>query len=313
MTNAQWLASTDPAAMLDGLCGTGTPLWHSVAAVTPGGIPQGLPASDRKLRLFACACCRWVWDGRPCGCVSGKETTWDNKIVDCHECHGNGRVGGLTNPRSRRAVEVAERYADEGESVARVMGGEWLYLDMETAHEPLWILAYLSPDVLSRDLAEHSGAVSRLVPPAAQAALLREVFGNPWVSYVWCDPGPPNTCRRATDIKRWLSNDILRWNDGTVPRLARGIYEERAWERMPLLADALLDAGCDDEELIRHCRGEERCPDCFGSGKEGYRHRHGKHGPGYYECQTCETRQWIPLRGPHARGCWALDLILGRE
>jgi hypothetical protein len=66
---------------------------------------------------------------------------------------------------------------------------------------------------------------------------------------------------------------VLAWNDATVPRLARAIYEDRGFGRLPLLGDALLDAGCDDEELIRHCR----------SG------------------------------GPHVRGCWAVDLILGKS
>ena len=45
-------------------------------------------------------------------------------------------------------------------------------------------------------------------------------------------------------------------NDRTVPRIAPGIYEERAFDRLPILADALLDAGCEDEELMRHCRSE---------------------------------------------------------
>jgi hypothetical protein len=66
---------------------------------------------------------------------------------------------------------------------------------------------------------------------------------------------------------------VLAWNDGTVRRIAEGIYEERAFNRLPILADALLDAGCDNEQLIAHCRSE----------------------------------------GPHARGCWAIDLLTGRR
>jgi hypothetical protein len=67
-----------------------------------------------------------------------------------------------------------------------------------------------------------------------------------------------------------IVRDWLAWNDGTVPRIAQGIYQERAFDRLPILADALLDAGCDNEELIQHCRSA----------------------------------------GPHVRGCWAVDLIL---
>ena len=55
--------------------------------------------------------------------------------------------------------------------------------------------------------------------------------------------------------------------------LARGIYEDRAFDRLPLLADALMDAGCADEQILAHCRSE----------------------------------------GPHVRGCWVVDLVLGKE
>jgi hypothetical protein len=88
----------------------------------------------------------------------------------------------------------------------------------------------------------------------AIANLVREVFGNPFRP-VKVDPV-------------WLA-----WQDGMLGKLAQGIYEERAFDRLPILADALLDAGCDNEELIQHCRRE----------------------------------------GGHIRGCWALDLLAGRE
>jgi hypothetical protein len=65
----------------------------------------------------------------------------------------------------------------------------------------------------------------------------------------------------------------LAWNDRTVSRLAQQIYARRAFGRLPVLADALEDAGCADRGLLDHLRGP----------------------------------------GPHARGCWALDLLLARE
>jgi hypothetical protein len=82
-------------------------------------------------------------------------------------------------------------------------------------------------------------------------SLLRDIFGNPFHPVIF-DP---------------------RWRTADVVGLARGIYEERAFDRLPLLADALLDAGCDDEHLLAHVRGP----------------------------------------GPHARGCWAVDLVLGKQ
>jgi hypothetical protein len=63
------------------------------------------------------------------------------------------------------------------------------------------------------------------------------------------------------------------WRATDVVALARGIYEERAFDRMPILADALQDAGCTDRVLLLHCRG--------------------------------------PFA--HARGCWVVDLVLGKE
>jgi hypothetical protein len=67
---------------------------------------------------------------------------------------------------------------------------------------------------------------------------------------------------------------LLRWNDGTVVKVARGIYDDRAFERMPILADALLDAGCDNDDILVHCR------------REG---------------------------AVHTKGCFVLDLLLGKE
>jgi hypothetical protein len=99
------------------------------------------------------------------------------------------------------------------------------------------------------DIEKHSGV-----------NLLRDIFGSLF------RPSPP------------LPPAVLAWNDGTVRRIAEGIYEDRQLpagtldtSRLAILADALLDAGCDDEALIAHCRSE----------------------------------------GPHIRGCWAVDLILG--
>jgi hypothetical protein len=56
--------------------------------------------------------------------------------------------------------------------------------------------------------------------------------------------------------------------------LAQGIYDDRAFDRMPILADALQDAGCDNADILSHCRDASQ---------------------------------------PHARGCWVVDLILGKE
>jgi hypothetical protein len=81
--------------------------------------------------------------------------------------------------------------------------------------------------------------------------LAHDIFGNPF--------------RPVTLNPSWLTT--------TVHSLASGIYDDRAFDRLPILADALQDAGCDNEDILCHCR------------------------------QT----------GEHVRGCWALDLLLNKS
>jgi hypothetical protein len=88
-----------------------------------------------------------------------------------------------------------------------------------------------------------------------QCKALRDIFGNPFRPA----PGPDPT---------WLAS-----NGGTVAVLAQSIYDQRAFDRLPLLADALEEAGCGDLALLEHLRGP----------------------------------------GIHVRGCWAVDLILGTD
>jgi hypothetical protein len=89
------------------------------------------------------------------------------------------------------------------------------------------------------------------------ARLLREIVGNPFK--------PPRF--------------EPAWRTSTVLDLARGIFDDRAWDRLPILADALLDADCDEEQVLRHLRGTE-----------------------------------LGVKEPpqHVRGCWVVDLILSR-
>jgi hypothetical protein len=75
------------------------------------------------------------------------------------------------------------------------------------------------------------------------------------------------TPRDGTVRPEWLV-----WNDGTVTRLAQAIYEEEAFDQMPILADALEEAGCTNADLLAHLRDP----------------------------------------GPHFRGCFALDLLTWR-
>ncbi len=95
---------------------------------------------------------------------------------------------------------------------------------------------------------------------------------------------------------------VLAHNDGAVPKLARVIYDERRFDLLPILADALEEAGC---------VGTDPCPHCGGKGYHDT-------GMVRFRCLACgDGRLPHPLvahlrsPGPHARGCYAVDLILG--
>src|SRR5262249_43949108 len=92
-------------------------------------------------------------------------------------------------------------------------------------------VAALPPHVLARPTWDAALAAAG----AAQCDLLRELFNPLW-----------QPVRRA---RAWL-----RWGEGAVPRLAQEVYDEGRFHEMPVLADALEDAGCDHAVVLRHCR-----------------------------------------------------------
>jgi hypothetical protein len=82
----------------------------------------------------------------------------------------------------------------------------------------------------------HRRAIFELAEAAAQAALFRDLVAYPFEPVVF-DPG---------------------WRTSTVVALARGMYESRDFGPMPVLADALQDAGCEDPAVLDHCRDPEQ-------------------------------------------------------
>ena len=131
------------------------------------------------------------------------------------------------------------------------------------------------------------------------------------------------------------------WLTPTAYSMAQAAYEERCEDgtldavRLSILADALEEAGCDNEELMRHLRGQARCPrhetdllHCRRCGSVQDRQSWPTHPAlGYAVCGSCQTMEplepcpcahckadgWVPLLGPHYLGCWAVDLVLGKE
>jgi hypothetical protein len=215
--------------------------------------------SERKLRLVLTACCRRIWPL-------------------------------LAKKRSKKAVEVAERFADGEVSLEQLSAASRAaYLAREALREsshPYTAAAYVAietcrpaPLRMEVSLSEARRAVTdriastsnRVIPPtppaeerAYQAHLLRDVFG-------------PQPFRSLPT----LSAAVLAWSDRLVVKLAQTAYEESLLpsghldpRRLAVLCDALLDAGCPaDHELLGHLRGP----------------------------------------GPHVRACWAVDLLTGRE
>jgi hypothetical protein len=176
----------------------------------------------------------------------------------------------IPDERSRRAVRVAEQYADGLSSNNELAAA---HDRAESAHQEAfrtkgkvgstaeWAAVYTTdplPFHAARTvqwMAVHARFHdSGTLESTSQADLLRDIFGNPF--------------RPASLDPAWLT-----WRDGTVPGLAQSIYEERAFERLPILADALEDAGCAGPDLLSHCRQP----------------------------------------GIHVRGCWVVDLLLGKE
>ena len=208
MNEAEWLACADPQKMLAFLRGK---------------------ASERKLRLFAAACCRRSWPL-------------------------------LADERSRKAVEVAERYAD---GIVNKRGLRFAFSCAADA------FAYAA-SAHTADAQAAAGAANAARPEAGYYARyvtprkehpgpLRDLFGPLPFRPVTVSPG---------------------WQAPQVVAQAQAAYDERELPagtldptRLAVLADALEEAGCTNQTVLEHLRGA----------------------------------------GPHVRGCWAVDLLLGKE
>jgi hypothetical protein len=217
---------------------------------------------ERKLRLFACACCRRVW-------------------------HLLGDAG------SRNAVDLAEQYADgtiTKKALSSACGAAYSVAEQSRklavdsreacARRNAARAAYYASRLTKRVITEPR----RATPSAAWAnwATARDVAWNAWLY--------SNDAARAVGLSAdyWsaahsllieLFNNPFRpvawsaeWRSDTALAMARQMYESREFGPMPILADALEDAGCDNPDILGHCRDE----------------------------------------GPHVRGCWVVDLLLGK-
>jgi hypothetical protein len=239
MTEDEWLACEDPEAMLKFLHGK---------------------ASQRRLRLFALACFREIWAS-----TDNDETCAALAILEHLALTGplRQRDGQLSNPQVVR-VPAGQVVIDCGASEDAVGPLEVLreneVVKRIEAREIKSTLVYAFrilactefqnwPPLGSVSFFEHAGIAHR-----RQAHLIRDIVSSPF------RPIP-------------LAVDWLHRNDATVRRIAEAIYVEDAFDRLPILADALEDAGCDNADILNHCR----------------------------------------QAGEHVRGCWVVDLVLGKS
>lgn len=236
MTEAEWLACENPEKPLMFLQGK---------------------ATDRQLRLFAVACCRRIWHL-------------------------------MTDERSQKAVEEAERFAD-----GTINLDSWLRLQ----------LVHAEANGPYEEASERFGRNSAHTDTAASAVQVSTITDDPTndhdcasksaYTYVPCGEAVSGLPGGEYDTALWngellnqtfLLRDIIgnpfrpitldpAWLTSNVVSLAQAIYNDRAFDRMPILADAIEEAGCTNPDILQHCRQP----------------------------------------GVHVRGCWVVDLLLDKE
>ena len=154
------------------------------------------------------------------------------------------------DPRVVPVLDAAERFADDDDTMilAELFRANLRYDEAQVE----FIRARRYDDLQWLRMATCLTDIPiRLQPLSGKGWLLRDIFGNPFRPVAF-DPA---------------------WRSEAAVGIARGIYDDRAFERMPILADALQEAGCEHSDILAHCREP----------------------------------------GVHVRGCWVVDLVLGKE
>jgi hypothetical protein len=246
MTEAEWLASKDLSPMKQFLMRQ----W-SLGRLGNEVLP-------RKVRLFGCACCRRIWHLL-------KDERSRNAVEVAERCADRLATRKEVRLAREAALAAAEIRDDRGmlkkrDGAAATAHRTTLPSDMEAGWEASAEAAqaaasagyYALPASARGPIANWYAGIK--AEQREQTLLLRDIVGNPF--------------RPWAIAPAWSS-----WNDSTVVRLAQTIYDERRFADLPILADALEEAGCDNADILDHCRQP----------------------------------------GAHARGCWVVDLLLGKQ
>jgi hypothetical protein len=221
-----------------------------LAATRPTGMLLFLRdrISERKVLLFNCACCRETWphlgDGdRKAAALAEISADDPTAILELQrrldpEQAAALAIAHLNNQTVRE--DLAALLTTQTHIRLGLLGKDWAVGIL--AHEAAMLSAKVVPECARQEVQSHE--------EKKQAELVRDIFGNPFRP-VTLDPS---------------------WVTSTVTALARQMYESRDLSAMPILADALQDAGCDSDDILDHCRGP----------------------------------------GPHVRGCWVVDALLNK-
>ena len=235
MTEAEWAAWTDPITLLDHIRGP------------TSSLPRPVVATDRQMLLWACACCR--------------------------------RIGHLLNNiHCFNAILTAERFADGELSYKkltafgkRVMAWKVNFAESVGAHA-----ARACAHLVEGADSAFDGMATPFLPPAEDATRWTVAAIREYAGVAMAEREKVVQCSIVRDI---IGNPFrlvacrTEWRTSTVTALANEIYSDRRFGHLPELASALLQAGCDNAEILNHCRSDE----------------------------------------VHVRGCWVVDLLLQRH
>ena len=249
MTNREWRRCKDPAKMIEALKDI---------------------ASDRKSILYMCAGCRFIW-----------ELLYDDQ--------------------SKVAVEVAERFVEGLATIEELKRANWeaecptFQYDFEPGVWRTWECYKDSVPQSVQNLVRMGVLTEEQVledEPEVDPVVKQRLYAAASLAEAACSPSPFRFFSRGLgeyiSLVDWPGDWLLRcvfgkpflppvvldpdWLTLNVVGLAGMIYEERAFTRMPILGDALEEAGCGNEDILKHCRSEK----------------------------------------PHVRGCWVVDMVLGK-
>jgi hypothetical protein len=203
MQEADWIGSHNPVSMLEYV--------HD-------------RVSDRKLRLFACACCRMIWDL-------------------------------MTDQRCRLAVEMAEEYVDGKVSKEDLLAtAKAAYLG--DLNQPSNAASTCASPRLSGSTA--AWLVSQIAAMAAAQASASEDFSDKWTD-AHNSLAAPILAAEANILRDIVGNPFGRtrfdpqWITPSVLSLAKTVYDERDFSRMAELGETLQQSGCGDAEVLVHC------------------------------------------------------------